>query len=453
MSIGDDLRRALTGRVLVPGEDGFEQGRRPWNLAIDQQVRAVVTAADADDVAALVRYARRHGLTITAQPSGHGASGDTDGAILLRTGQLDEFQVRPGHRTARVGAGVKWARVQKTASRYGLTGLAGSSPAVTVTSYLLGGGLSWFSRMYGQAAGSVRAFDVVDADGTRACVDADTDPDLFWALRGGGGDYALVTAVDFDLHPVAALYGGRVLWPAEQAARVLDAFREITATAPDQLTAWYTLLHPPSGQPLVAVDVTHLGEAGDGEALLSSLDKIAGRLYDSRGKMAVADLGDITAEATAPGPFMSRTELLTALDEEAAARLLDRPIGPLRKVQIRHLSGAFARPSDSAAGHIDEPYSMYMFGIPGEGVRDRYDSLAQALAARTTGRKPFTHLAPGEHAASAFPAAILARLRAVKRRHDPYEVFRSNFPVLADAQPCCSTAETAQSNISRPEHC
>jgi FAD/FMN-containing dehydrogenase len=188
MSIGDDLRRALTGWVLVPGDDGFEQARRPWNLAIDQQVRAVVAAVDADDVAALVRYARRNGLTITAQPSGHGASGDTGDAILLRTGAFDEFRVRPRHRTARVGAGVRWAQVLAATSRYGLTGLAGSSPAITVTGYLLGGGLSWFGRAHGLAANSVRAFDVVDADGTRARVTTDTDPDLFWALRGGGGD-------------------------------------------------------------------------------------------------------------------------------------------------------------------------------------------------------------------------------------------------------------------------
>jgi FAD/FMN-containing dehydrogenase len=398
-------------------------------------------------VAALVRYARRNGLTITAQPSGHGASGDTADAILLRTGQLDEFQVRPGHRTARVGAGVKWARVQAAVSQDGLTGLTGSSPAVTVTSYLVGGGLSWFGRTHGLAANSVRAFDVVDADGTRACVTADTDPDLFWALRGGGGDYALVTAVEFDLHPAAALYGGRMLWPAEQAARVLDAFREVTATAPDQLSTWYTLLHRPASQPSVAVDVTYLGQAADGEALLRRLEKIAGRLFDSRGKMAVADLGDITAEATDPGPGVSRTELLTALDEEAAARLLDRPIGPLRKVQIRHLGGAFARPSDSAAGHIDEPYDLYMFGIPGEGVRDRYDSLAQALTSYTTGRKPFTHLAPGEHAASAFPAATLARLRAIKRRRDPCGVFRSNFPVLAGEVQAGASALNSPSQV------
>lgn len=430
MSIGNDLRRTLTGRVLVPGDDGFEQARRPWNLAIDQQVRAVVAAAGADDVAALVRYARRNGLTITAQPVGHGASGDTADAILLRTGQLDEFQVRPGHRTARVGAGVKWARVLAAASRHGLTGLAGSSPAVTVTGYMLGGGLSWFGRTHGLAANSVRAFDVVDADGTRARVTADTDPDLFWALRGGGGDYALVTAVEFDLHPVAPLYGGRMLWPAEQAAEVLDAFREVTATAPDQLTAWYMLAHVAAGQPFVAVDVTYLGQAADGETLLRRLDKIPGRLCDSRGEMAVAGLGDITAETTDPGPGLSGTELLTALDEQAAARLLDRPIAPLLKMQIRHLGGAFARPGDSAAGTIGEPYLMYVFGFPGEGVRDRQASLVQALTGYTTGRKPFTYLSPGEHAAVAFPAATLARLRAIKRRRDPHRVFRSNFPVL-----------------------
>lgn len=430
MSIGNDLRRILTGRVLEPGDDGFEQARRPWNLAIEQPVRAVIEAVDAADVAALVRYARRNGLTITAQPSGHGATGDTADAILLRTGRLNEVEVRPGDRTARVGAGVKWAKVLAAASPYGLTGLAGSSPAVTVTAYTLGGGLSWFSRAYGLAANSVRAFDIVDADATRARVTADTEPDLFWALRGGGGDYAIVTAVEFDLYPAGSLYGGRMLWPAEQAAPVLDAYRELTATAPDQLTAWYRLRRFPGSAPLVAVDATFLGAAAEGEALLRGLDKIEGRLSDSRGRLTVVDLGDITEEPTEPGPAVWRAELLTALDDEAAARLLDRPIDPLTTVQIRHLGGALARPNDSAAGHVDEPYALYMLGIPADGVRERQASLVRALTSYTTGRKPFNLLASGEGAACAFPADTLARLRAIKRARDPYGVFRSNYPVI-----------------------
>jgi FAD/FMN-containing dehydrogenase len=430
MSIGNDLRRILAGRVLEPGDDGFEQARRPWNLAIEQPVRAVIAAVDAADVAALVRYARRNGLAITAQPSGHGATGDTADAILLRTGRLNEVEVRPGDRTARVGAGVTWAKALAAVSPYGLTGLAGSSPAVTVAAYLLGGGLSWFSRAHGLAANSVRAFDIVDADATRARVTADTEPDLFWALRGGGGDYAIVTAVEFDLYPAGSLYGGRMRWPVAQAAPVLDAYRELTATAPDQLTAWYRLRRAPRSEPIVTVDATFLGAAAEGEALLRGLDKIEGRLSDSRGRLAIADLGDITEEPTQPGPAVWRTELLTALDDEAAARLLDRPIDPLKTVQIRHLGGALARPSDSAAGHVDEPYALYMFGIPADGVRERLASLVRALASYTTGRKPFTMLAAGEGAACAFPAGTLARLRAIKRARDPCGVFRSNYPVI-----------------------
>lgn len=435
MTIGSDLRRTVTGQVLEPGDEGFEQARRPWNLAVEQPVRAVVEAADADDVAALVRYARHNGLTITAQPRGHGATGDVDNAILLRTGRLDDVAVSPDHRTARVGAGVKWGQVLEAAGSYGLTGLAGSSPVVTVTGYTLGGGLSWFSRKYGLAADSVRAFDIVDADGAQARITAGSDPDLFWALRGGGGDYALVTAVEFDLHPASPLFGGRMMWPAEQAPQVLDAYRTITATAPEELTVWYELLQFPGSPPLVAVDATFLGETGEAAALLRDLDKIDGKLADSRGALAVADLGSITAEPTDPGPGLQRAELLTDLNDEVATTLLAHPIAPLLNVQIRHLGGALTRPTDSAAGHLSEPYSLFMLGTPATpeaeaAVRERQHQTARALISHTSGRKPLTLLGPGERAATAFTRDALARLRAIKRARDPFGVFRSNFPIL-----------------------
>ncbi|MEE2037091.1 FAD-binding oxidoreductase [Nocardiopsis sp. CT-R113] len=208
MSDLDDLRGMLRGRVLVAGEEGFDGASRAWNLAVDQPVAAVVEAADADDVSALVRHARRSGLTVAVQPTGHGASGAVEGVVLLRTGALDGVEVDPVRRIARVGAGVSWGRVQEAAAAHGLTGLPGSSPVVGVTGYTLGGGLSWFGRRHGWAADSVRAFEVVDAEGERARVDAVSDPDLFWALRGGGGDFAVVTAMEFDLYPAPELYGG-----------------------------------------------------------------------------------------------------------------------------------------------------------------------------------------------------------------------------------------------------
>ncbi|MER6947576.1 FAD-binding oxidoreductase [Nonomuraea sp. NPDC000554] len=436
MSNLNDLRSRVRGSVVLDGDDVFEQARRPWNLAVEQPVAAVVEAADADDVAALVRYARDAGLTVSAQPNGHGATGDVAGVILLRTRKLDELRVDADARTARVGAGVAWGQVQAVAAPQGLTGLPGSSPVVSVVGYTLGGGLSWFGRRHGWAADSVTAFEIVDADGNRARVTADSDADLFWALRGGGGDYALVTAMEFDLHPAPALYGGRLLWPAQQAPQVLDAFRQITADAPEELTLWLDLMQFPGSAPMVAVDVTYLGEAAEAQALLRPLDQVGGPLSDSRKVMPVAELGSIAGEPTDPSPGLSRAELLTDLDDRVAKILLEDPIAPLMGVQLRHLGGAFARPSDSPHGPLTEGYSLYMFGVPfapdvAEGIRGRGRQLSEALAPYVSGRKPFTYLASDETAATAFSPDALARLREIKRRRDPRGVIRSNFPVSA----------------------
>ncbi|MFE3447382.1 FAD-binding oxidoreductase [Nonomuraea sp. NPDC059194] len=403
--------------IHFPGDESFEQAAKPWNLAVHQPVRAVAEAYDADDVAEAVKLARKEGLALAAQPSGHGASGDVDDAILLRTRGLSSLEIDPAARIARVGAGVAWGQVQAAAAAHGLTGLPGSSPVVTVTGYTLGGGLSWFSRAYGWASSDVRSFDIVDAEGRRSTVTPDDE--LFWALRGGGGDFALVTSIEFDLHPAPHLYGGRVLWPADRAPEVLEAFREITATAPDELTLWFELLQFPGAPPFVAVDSTYLGQ--DASRLLAPLDRIGGALSDTRGLMPITALGDITGEPTDPSAGASKARLIDDLDG-----ILDRlmPIDPLISVQIRHLGGALAKPSDSAAGRLDEPYLLYLFGRP--GVEDRQREIIDG------GRKPYTFLSPGESAADAFPAETLERLRGIKRRHDPDGVFRSNYPVLGN---------------------
>ncbi|MEV0202802.1 FAD-linked oxidase, partial [Nonomuraea sp. NPDC050691] len=324
------------------------------------------------------------------------------------------------------------ARRVRRAAPHGLTGLPGSSPVVSVAGVALGGGLSWFGRAYGWVADSVTAFDVVDAGGRPRHVTADADLDLFWALRGGGGDFAIVTALELALHPAPRLYGGRVLWTAEHAPAVMDAYRWITATAPDELTVWLDLLHFPGADPMVAVDATYLGDPAEARDLLAPLDRLAAPLSDSRGVMSAAELGSITAEPTDPGAGSSRGELLTGLDETAAKMLLADPVAPLLSVQIRHLGGALARPSDSPHGALAEPYALYLFGIPAdpataEAVTARQRDLAGALP--VSGRKPYTFLNPGETAADAFTPEALARLRTVKRRHDPQDVFRANFPV------------------------
>ncbi|MEV7807787.1 FAD-binding oxidoreductase [Microbispora sp. NPDC088329] len=444
-----DLRRAVRGRVLVPGDDDFEAARLPWNRAVDQQVRAVVEIEDAADAAAVVRYAKQAGHAVAAQPSGHGATTRLDGTILVRTGRLRGVEIQPEQRTARVEAGVQWGELLSATGKHGLTGLPGSSPVVSVTGYTLGGGLGWFARRHGWASGAVRAFEVVDADGEALRVTADSDPDLFWALRGGGGDFALVTAMELDLHPAPLLYGGRMLWPAERAPEVLAAYREVTSTAPAELTAWFTMVKfPPLPQvpePLrglsgVAVDSTFLGGEEEGRDLLRRFEDIPGMMLDTRAVMPLDALGGICAEPTQPVPGAGRGELLTGLGDAVGADLLAAAgdIAPLASVQVRHLGGAVSRPADGggAAGPIAEPYLLGMIGPimspeSGQAVAARLADIARAMAPHTTGRKPLTYLGGGETAVSAFDPDTLARLQEIKRRRDPAGVFRSNQSVLA----------------------
>lgn len=431
----DGLRRAVAGQVWLPGDDEFDHARRPWNLAVDQSVLAVVEAADAADIAALVRYATETGLGIATQPSGHGATGRTEGTILLRTRRLDRIEIDPTARRARIGAGVRSGELQAAAAPHGLTGLPGSSPVVSVAGVALGGGLSWFGRAFGWVADSVTAYEIVDADSRQREVTATTDPDLFWALRGGGGDYAIVTALELSLRDAPQLYGGRVLWAGHHAAEVLDTYRGITRDAPNELTAWYDLLHFPGADPMVAVDVTYLGEEGAARELLTTLDALPAPLSDSRQPMTVAQLGGITAEPTDPGPGQSRCELLTGLDDAAAAALLADPIAPLLSVQLRHLGGAFGQPSDSPHGPLTEPYLLYLFGLPLDPaltaeIIERQRSLAAALP--VSGRKPLTFLNPSESLGDAIPAAALERLRRIKTEQDPAGRFRSNVGALGN---------------------
>ena len=425
------LRHAVRGRVLLPGDPEFDDARRPWNLAVDQPATAVVEAADAADVAALVRYARATGMAISTQPSGHGATGRTEGTVLLRTGRLDDIRVDAPGRRAVVGAGVRSGALQAAVAPYGLTGLPGSSPVVTVAGVALGGGLSWFGRAHGWVADSVTAFDIVDADGSPRHVTEATDQDMFWALRGGGGDYAVVTALELALHEAPQLYGGRVLWDGEHAAAVLDVYRDLTRTAPDELTVWFDRLHFPGGPPLVALDATYLGDDSAARDLLAAVDRLLPPpLSDTRRPMSVAELGGITAEPTDPAPGRSRCELLTALDDDAIGALLAEPIAPLMSVQVRHLGGAFARPSDSPHGPLAEPYAVYMFGVPSDpaaatAITAKQRALAGALP--ISGRKPVTFLNPSESLADALHPDALDRLRRIKAERDPVGMFRSNF--------------------------
>ena len=209
------LRAAIAGQVFVPGEAGYDQARQAWNLAVDERPAVVVEAGSAADVAQAVRYARARGMRIAPQGTGHGAAPlePLDGAMLLRTTRMRQVDIDPAARTARAEAGAVWQDVIVPAGQHGLAALAGSSPNVGVTGYTLGGGLGWLARRYGLAANSVTAAELVTPGGDLVRADADHEPDLFWAVRGGGGGVGVVTALEMRLYPVGELYAGDLFFP------------------------------------------------------------------------------------------------------------------------------------------------------------------------------------------------------------------------------------------------
>ncbi|MFF2552509.1 FAD-binding oxidoreductase [Nocardia sp. NPDC058058] len=455
MGIGNDLRRVVRGRVLVAGDEEFDGARTPWNVAVEQRVSAVVEVADAADVAAVVEYAGKFGVAVSVQGTGHGASAAADGTVLVKTGGLADIAVDAGARTARVGAGVRWGALSERTAPYGLAGAVGSSPVVGVTGYTLGGGLGWFARSRGFAANAVRAAEVVLADGTRMRVTAESDPELFWALRGGGGDFAVVTGLEFELFETGPLYGGRMLWDAERAAEVFAAFRAATAEADERLSIWVTLVRFPDfpqvpeplrGRVMIAVDVVGVeGITGP----LHRFEAIPGVVLDNRRPLDVTELGGICMEPTAPSPARVRAELLTdfsphvtevllgpAMAGAAAAPGPERSIAPLALVQVRHLGGALYRPraDAGAAAGIREPYLLSMLGPAptpehAAAVAERQVAITTALHSHVSGRKPFTYLDAGDSAAAAFDPETLSRLRSIKRRYNEQGTIRSGFPI------------------------
>lgn len=446
----DDLRGTLTGTVLAPGDPGWDDARLPWNRLVDQRPAALVLAADARDVAATVRWAADRRVPVSAQPNGHGASSSLDGTVVVRTAALDEIRVDADAKVARVGAGVKWDALQRALDGTGLTGLIGSNGDVTVVGYSLGGGLSWFSRAFGPGAGSVRAVEVVDATGAHRWVRGDRpeDADLLWALRGGGGDFALVTAMEVELHPAPQIYGGLLAFPVDAARPVLRAFREVTATAPEQLTTWATIMHLPDapfipeelrGASLALVSATYLGDAAEAERLLAPVRAAGPVVRDTFRPLQPGEVGLLAEEPVDPVPAALCGARLHAFDDAAIDTLLAVAGAgsgtPLMQVQVRHVGGALGRERvPAAAGAAPEPYllsGLTMVPVPEllPVVNAALDGLFTVFAPWSTGTAPLTFLDRDESIDRAYGSATLERLRAIKAAVDPDGLIRSNRPV------------------------
>ncbi len=316
---------------VLPGEPGWDEARSAWNLFADQHPALVAHPETADDVIAAVQFARRRGLKVAAQATGHGAAelDPLTDTLLLKTTNLHEVSIDAAARRARVGAGVPWGALVGPAAEHGLAGLAGSSGTVGVVGYTLGGGVGWLGRKYGLACNSVLAVEIVTADGRLRRVDADNEPELFWALRGGGGgSFGVVTALEFALYPVAAVEGGTLFWPIERAGEVLDAWWSWAQTVPDEVTSLGRLLRLPPlpvlpeflrGRDFVVVEVADMRGPGHLEELLAPL-RALGPEIDTVATLPTTALGSIHMDPQDPVPGAGDGALLSAITGERSRR-------------------------------------------------------------------------------------------------------------------------------------
>jgi hypothetical protein len=434
---------------VIPSDPDWDAARQVFNLATDLRPAAVVLPRNVADVVAAVKYADANGLRVAPQATGHNADalGTLEDVLLVDVRELQEVSIDPDAKRVRVGAGVKWERVVPELSELGLAALHGSSPDVGIAGYSLGGGMGWLARKYGLQTNSVTALELVTADGRAARVDAETEPELFWALRGGNGNFGLVTAIEFAVYPVEDLYAGVMFFPFEQAGDVLHAWTELLPTLPDEMMTWAKLLQfpdapdvpePVRGGAFTVIFGAFLGNADEGRALLRPVRDL-GPAMDSFAMVAPAALGDMAMDPPDPLPFVSTTALLSDLPSAGVDDLVSA-VGPgsgspLAMVELRHMGGALARRSPGAGARATLPGTLAMLSL---GVAEDdasaatattyLESVERAVLEYRTGDYPNFVMQPTD-ASGFFDADTWARLREVKALYDPSDLFKGNHHV------------------------
>ena len=435
--------------ILTPGDPGWDDARRAWHLAVDQHPPAIAVPETAQHVVAAVNFAREHGLRVAVQgPGRHVAPpGPLADTVLIKTHAMHGVSIDPIIRTARAEAGVLWQELTDAAGDYGLAGLAATAPDIGVVGYTLGGGLSWLGRCYGLAANNVEGFELVTADGDLVRADAASEPDLFWALRGGGGSFGVVTAIELRLFAIPEVYAGQLWWPAEAGQQVLQAWRELTERdPPDEFTttARYRNFPPVPEQSFVAVDVVHLGLPAEADELLAPLRKLR-PLVDSVQMLPTPELGHLREEQGHPVPRVAGGALLASFPADAVdeiARMCgDEACSPLLGVELRHLGGELGRthPANGALAAVPASYLLEATGMAptpraADAIRACIDAMKSAVSPWTA-RQMYLNLAEtaGDPASFCSPQAY-DRLRRIKAAVDPRNMIRANHPISPTGQ-------------------
>ncbi|MEU1268559.1 FAD-binding oxidoreductase [Streptomyces sp. NPDC005799] len=449
------LRHAVQGPVLEPGAAGYAAECATFNLVCGLRPAVVVGAARQEDVREAVRFAAAHGLPVAVKSAAHQVVSGAEDGLLITTQRMKGISVDAQNRTVRVEAGVRWSEVLPRAAEFGLAPVAGSAPEVGVVGYTLGGGQSpLLGRTHGYAADHVRWLDVVMADGEPRRVTPHGDPDLFWALLGCKGNFAVVTGMEFAVFPVSRFYGGGVYFAGEHLERVLDAWRAWLPTVGEDTTSSLgiqrlpdipALPEPLRGAFVVHLRVGHLGSAADGAELVAPLRAAAPALLDLVGEKPFTAIGEIHMDPVDPMPYFDRSVCLEEFSAKTARTLVELTGADsgctLANVEIRALGGALDRAPEfpNSVSSRGLPYVVFAFaaGDPADAERLRtgLDRVVDGLMPWAAGRGMANFLSPDEATDAAGMRAVYGpqaydRLAEVKRRHDPDNVFRFNHNVM-----------------------
>ncbi|HZB47487.1 MAG TPA: FAD-binding oxidoreductase [Mycobacteriales bacterium] len=438
----EELRKQVDGPVFAAGEPGLAEEVSGFQLAVTHDPAVVVGATSVADVVAAVRWAAGQRLPVAVQSTGHAPIRPADG-LLVTTGRMRAVSVDPGRRVATATAGTRWADVVAVTAEHGLVPLSGSSSGVGVVGYTLTGGVGPLARAYGFAADHVTRLELVTADGSVRQVTAESDPELFWALRGGKGHFGIVTEIEFGLVPVARLAGGALYFDGADADRLLRTYRSWTATLPERTTTSFGLLRAPDlpmvppplrGRLSVLLSVAHDGPLDEAERLLRPMLDAGTVLLGGIELLAPGDFDRIHNDPTTPGASWDGGLVLRSLADPTIDALM-AVAGPgvstvVTGVELRHLGGALRRePAVPAAlpGREGE-FAVFVLGVLAPPV---------AAAVPAAGRAVLDALRPWAlptrlvaFAGDADPREVygpemLARLLRVKDAVDPDDLFRS----------------------------
>jgi FAD/FMN-containing dehydrogenase len=440
----------MAGPVILPGDDAYDEARTVWNGAIDRFPAAIARCAGTADVVAAVGFARERGLLVSVRGGGHNVAGSAvcDGGLVIDLSRMTGIDVDPRAGTARAQPGVVWRDLDRATAAHGLATTGGIQSTTGIAGFTLGGGIGWLSRRQGHACDNLRSATLVTADARVVTASADENSDLFFGLRGGGGNFGVVTRFEYALHPVDRVVGGMVWHPADRTARALEFFRDWSEALPDDVGAILFLLTAPDapdvpaalrGRPAVTIGVCHAGPGAEGARALAALRRFGPPAGDLVRAMRYTELQLQLDAANPPGHHNYwKAEYLRGLDDGAIAAIVEhgerRPPG-LSKVLVMRLGGVAGRaPEGSAAfGHRDAPYliNINAMGPDRAGHEGRaawVRAFWDALRPASFGGVYVNFLGDegSERVRSAYPAATLARLVDLKRRYDPTNLFRMN---------------------------